>query len=36
MRGGRRADQEGAVRCGGAGGAGNWRGGAVEAANGGG
>jgi hypothetical protein len=29
--GGRRAGQEGAVRCGGAGGARNWRGGAAEA-----
>jgi hypothetical protein len=30
--GGRRADQEEAMRCGGAGGARNWRGGAAEAA----
>jgi hypothetical protein len=34
--GGRRAGQEGAMRCGGAGGARNWRGGAAEAADGGG
>jgi hypothetical protein len=34
--GGRRAGQEGAVRCGGAGGARNWRGGVVKVADGGG
>jgi hypothetical protein len=34
--GGRRADQEGAMRCGGAGGAQNWRGGAAETTDGGG
>jgi hypothetical protein len=34
--GGRRAGQEGAVRCGDAGGARNWRGGAAETADGGG
>jgi hypothetical protein len=34
--GGRRADQEGAVKCGGAGGARNWRGGAAETTDGGG
>jgi hypothetical protein len=36
MGGGRRAGQEGAVRCGGAGEAQNWRGRAAEAADGGG
>jgi hypothetical protein len=33
MGGGRRAGQEGAVRCSGAGGAWNWRGGAAKAAD---